>query len=73
MPDNLPKSGYTPENYKALVDSTKLANRAFYEQFNIPKQTFYKHFNGDRTMKWQDWEALLKKVEKFNRGESHDN
>lgn len=60
---NLPNSGYTPENYKALVSRTRLTNTAFCELFDIPEQTFYKHSGGHRTMKWQDWQALVKRVE----------
>lgn len=56
---NLPEQGYTPNNYKALVELTKLSNADFYRQFDIPEQTFYKHLNGSRTMKWQEWQSLL--------------
>lgn len=58
----LPDQGYTPSNYKALVELTKLSNADFYRQFDIAEQTFYKHLNGSRTMKWQDWQSLLTQV-----------
>lgn len=59
---NLPDQGYTPNNYKALVELTQLSNADFYRQFNIPEQTFYTHRSGTRTMKWQDWQSLLTQV-----------
>lgn len=62
---NLPEQGYTPNNYKALVELTKLSNAAFYRQFDIPEQTFYKHHSGTRTMKWQDWQKLVEAVAEF--------
>ena len=61
---NLPELGYTPKNYKALVELTKLSNAEFCRTFDIPEQTFYKHRNGSRTMKWQEWQSLLKLVSK---------
>lgn len=60
-----PEHGYTPTNYKALVELTKLSNAAFCRQFDIPEQTFYKHLNGSRTMKWQDWQSLLTQVTNY--------
>ncbi len=62
---NLPDQGYTPANYAALVKLTKLSNVAFCEQFSIPKGTFEKHKAGARTMKWQDWQALLETVKQY--------
>lgn len=59
---SLPEQGYTPANYAKLVELTQLSNVAFCEQFNIPKGTFEKHKAGTRTMKWQDWQALLTEV-----------
>lgn len=59
---DLPEHGYTPNNYKALVQSTGLTNAQFCREFEIAEQTFYNHLRGSRTMKWQDWEALLDKV-----------
>lgn len=59
---NLPDVGYTPANYKALVRLTRLTNAEFYRTFDIPEQTFYKYYAGTRTMKWQDWQALLETV-----------
>ncbi|WP_227430421.1 helix-turn-helix domain-containing protein [Psychrobacter sp. I-STPA6b] len=67
---NFPEIGYTPSNYKALVKSTGLTNADFYRTFDIPKQTFYKHLKGSRTMKWQDWQALLKQVENYLKNNS---
>lgn len=63
----LPESGYTPSNYKALVKLTNLSNADFYRQFEIPEQTFYCHYKGTRTMKWQDWQALMEAVTSANR------
>lgn len=63
----LPEQGYTPNNYRALVESTDLTNAAFYRQFNIPEQTFYTHHKGNRTMKWQDWRDLYDAVINFNK------
>lgn len=63
----LPEQGYTPNNYKALVKSTGLTNAAFYRQFKIPEQTFYTHYKGSRTMKWQDWKNLYDAVVVFNK------
>lgn len=60
---NSPEVGYTPANYKALVKLTKLTNAEFHRTFNIPEQTFYNHYVGKRTMKWQDWQKLLTDVE----------
>ncbi|WLG12784.1 hypothetical protein Q6344_09205 [Psychrobacter cibarius] len=62
---NLPEQGYTPNNYKALVELTKLSNADFYRQFKIPEQTFYHHSSGSRTMKWQDWQSLLTQVTNY--------
>lgn len=62
---NLPEQGYTPANYAKLVELTELSNVAFCEQFSIPKGTFEKHKAGSRTMKWQDWQALLNNVNNF--------
>lgn len=62
---NLPEQGYTPANYAKLVKITQLSNVAFCEKFNIPKGTFEKHKAGTRTMKWQDWQALLKTVKQY--------
>ena len=59
---NLPEQGYTPTNYRALVELTQLSNAAFCRQFEIPEQTFYTHRSGSRTMKWQDWQSLLTQV-----------
>jgi len=59
---NLPDQGYTPKNYQALVKLTKLTNADFYRKFEIPEQTFYCHQKGTRTMKWQDWQKLVKAV-----------
>lgn len=59
---NLPEQGYTPANYAKLVELTELSNVAFCELFSIPKGTFEKHKAGTRTMKWQDWQALLETV-----------
>lgn len=66
----LPEHGYTPNNYKALVESTGLTNADFYRQFDIPEQTFYTHYRGTRTMKWQDWDNLVGKVLKYLDGEA---
>jgi predicted transcriptional regulator len=66
---NLPEQGYTPKNYQALVKSTGLSNADFYRTFDIPEQTFYKHRNGTRTMKWREWAGLLDSVQQhFNTG-----
>lgn len=59
---DLPEQGYTPANYQALVELTQLSNAQFCRAFDIPEQTFYKHRSGTRTMKWQDWQALLETV-----------
>ena len=59
----LPEQGYTPLNYQALVKLTGLSNAAFCRTFDIPEQTFYKHRSGTRTMKWQEWQALLTAIE----------
>lgn len=64
---NLPEQGYTPFNYQALVKITGLSNADFYRTFEIPEQTFYTHYKGTRTMKWQDWQNLVNVV-----GESYD-
>lgn len=58
----LPEHGYTPNNYKALVELTGLTNAEFYRTFEIPEQTFYTHYKGTRTMKWQDWQKLFNTV-----------
>lgn len=62
---NLPEQGYTPANYAKLVELTQLSNVAFCELFYIPKGTFEKHKAGTRTMKWQDWQALLETVKNY--------
>lgn len=62
---NLPEQGYTPANYAKLVELTELSNVAFCELFSIPKGTFEKHKAGTRTMKWQDWQALLETVKQY--------
>lgn len=64
---NLPEQGYTPKNYKALVESTGLTNASFCRQFDIPEQTFYCHLKGTRTMKWQAWKNLYDAVIDFNK------
>ena len=56
---NLPDHGYTPANYQALVELTQLSNAEFYRTFKIGESTFYKHYAGTRTMKWQEWQTLL--------------
>lgn len=63
---NLPERGYTPNNYQALVKLSGLSNADFYREFDIPEQTFYKHYKGTRTMKWQDWKNLYDMVEVFS-------
>lgn len=65
---NLPEQGYTPANYAKLVEHTRLSNVAFCELFDIPKGTFEKHKSGKRTMKWQDWQALLETVKQYLNG-----
>lgn len=62
---NLPQHGYTPANYATLVELTELSNVAFCDLFSIPKGTFEKHKAGTRTMKWQDWQALLTTTEQY--------
>jgi len=62
---NLPEQGYTPANYKALVELTQLSNAEFCRTFEIGESTFYKHYAGTRTMKWQDWQALLNTTEQY--------
>ena len=62
---SLPEQGYTPANYQKLVELTELSNVAFCELFDIPKGTFEKHKSGKRTMKWQDWQALLETVANY--------
>lgn len=61
----LPEKGYTPANYIALVELTRLTNIGFCRQFDIPEQTFYKHRSGTRTMKWKEWQSLLDAVIAF--------
>lgn len=63
----LPETGYTPENYKALVELTGLSNAEFYREFDIPEQTFYKHLAGSRTMKWKEWQLLYDAVVSFKK------
>ena len=63
----LSEIGYTPTNYKALVELTNLSNAEFCRQFSIPEQTFYKHLAGSRTMKWQDWQLLYDAVASFKK------
>lgn len=62
---NLPEIGYTPANYKVLVELTSLTDADFYNQFQIPRQTFKHHYDGTRTMRWQDWQQLLQQVNDF--------
>ena len=57
--------GYTPKNYQALVEATGLSNIDFIRAFDIPEQTFYKHINGTRSMKWKNWKPLKEQVLRF--------
>lgn len=61
----LPEQGYTPANYQALVELCQLSNAEFYRTFGIGESTFYKHYAGTRTMKWQEWQQLLTKATKY--------
>lgn len=62
---DLPDVGYTPKNYQALVDATKLTPKEFYEEFSIAHRTFNNHKSGNRTMKWQAWQQLFTDVEAY--------
>lgn len=62
---DFPEKGYTPKNYQALVDATKLTPKAFYERFDIAHRTFNNHKSGTRTMKWHEWSDLVAKVEVY--------
>lgn len=63
--NSLADKGYTPSNYQQLVKMTGLSNVDFYRTFDIPEQTFYCHIKGSRSMRWQDWQELVQKVENF--------
>ena len=58
-----PEAGYTPNNFKALVEATRLINTDFMDKFNILHASFYKYRNGDHSMSWRNWEVLLNNVE----------
>lgn len=62
---DFPDHGYSPKNYKALVNATKLSNVGFQAAFDIPNQTFYHHRNGTRTMNWEQWQSLVNDVMEF--------
>lgn len=62
---SLPEYGYTPANYQALVELTKLKPKGFYKQFDIAERTFFNHRSGERTMSWQEWQSLVENVKQY--------
>lgn len=60
---NYPDIGYSPNNFKTLVEATKLSNIAFIKKFNLSKAMFYRYQNGETTMQYDDWLTLKTTVE----------
>lgn len=60
---DFPDSGYSPDNFKALVKATNLSKVAFIKKFKLSKAMFYRYQNGEATMQYDDWLALKNTVE----------
>lgn len=54
--------GYSPSNFAALVAASGCkTNLQFMADNNISKPMFYRYLNGEVSIDWQTWQALVKK------------
>ncbi|WP_131667399.1 hypothetical protein [Psychrobacter pygoscelis] len=54
--------GYSPANFEALVKSSGVkSNAQFIRDNNMSEKMFYRYKNGEVSITWQDWQALVKK------------
>lgn len=60
-----PDIGYTPTNFKALVEATQLSKKDFIDRFDLNRAMFFRHQKGQSTMSYQDWEDFRSKVELY--------
>lgn len=65
MTINYPDNGYSPDNFKMLVNATGMSNVDFIKHFSVTKPMFYRYRNGDVTMQHQDWKSLKILVESY--------
>lgn len=68
-----PDSGYSPDNFKALVKASQMNKVAFVNYFKLSKAMFYRYQNGEATMQHDDWLALKDNVESYLRQKDVDN
>ncbi len=65
------KTGYTPENYRKLIESTGLTNVEFIREFDINESTFYANISEEDkpryvSMSYKSWQDIKERVKIYN-------